>query len=26
MDEVRPESSEPVSNVVELNDYRHLQQ
>lgn len=26
MDETRPEPSEPVSNVVELNDYRHLQQ
>ena len=26
MDEVRPETSEPANNVVELNDYRPLQQ
>lgn len=24
MDEYRPESTQAVSNVVELNDYRHL--
>ncbi|MCP8883565.1 hypothetical protein NIM87_08650 [Devosia sp. XJ19-1] len=26
MEEIRPEQAKPVSNVLELNDYRHLRQ
>lgn len=26
MEEIRPEQQKPASNVLELNDYRHLRQ